>query len=174
MKGLRVPAATTVRAAASIGIRRFAIVLAAAGLGVVPACGGGERLSREEFGDQLLSIDQRGSELWGRLAERARSLKPDQSLPADVRPPMREMVEFQRLAADELEELTPPEGANEEVEKLIEALRERTRTFERATDAGRFTHQDFDQITQSGEKIDAAFEQLRTEGFLPRVEEHEE
>ena len=74
------------------------------------------------------------------------------------------MIEFQRQAVDELEELNPPEEAEDEVEKLIEALRERAGIFEQALEAGRFTRREFDQITQSGEKIGEAFEQLRNDG----------
>ncbi len=172
MKRLLVPATATGRAAAFTGVRFFAIVLAAASLGVVAGCGGEERLSREEFSDRLQSIDQRGSEHWGRVAQRAKDLKPDQPLPVDVKQPMRELVQFQRQAADELDELNPPEDAKGEVEQLIEALRERTEIFEQAIAAGRFTPQEFDQITKAGDKIDEAFEQLRNEGFLPKVEEH--
>ena len=152
----------------------LAIVLMAAGLGGAAGCGGEERLSREEFGERLQSIDQRGGERWGRLAQVAADLKPDQPLPADVMQPMRELVEFQRQAAAELGGLNPPEDAEEEVEKLIEALRERTVAFEQAIEAGRFTQRQSEQITQSGDKIDEAFEQLRKEGFLPEAEEHEE
>jgi hypothetical protein len=151
----------------------LAIVLMAAGLGGAAGCGGEKRLSREEFGERLQSIDQRGGERWGRLAQVAADLEPDQALPADVKQPMRELVEFQRQAVAELAELNPPEEAEEEVEKLIEALRDRTELFEHAIEAGRFTQRDSDQITESGDKIDEAFEQLRQEGFLPAVEEHE-
>jgi hypothetical protein len=152
----------------------LAIVLLAASLGVVAGCGGEERLSREEFSERLQSIDQRGGERWGRLAQRAADLKPDQPIPADVEQPMRELVEFQRQAAAELAGLNPPDEAQEEVEKLIAALRGRTEIFERAIEAGRFTRRDSDQITESGDKIDEAFEQLRKEGFLPEADEHAE
>jgi hypothetical protein len=152
----------------------LAIVLMAASLGGAAGCGGEERLSREEFGERLQSIDQRGSERWGRVAQGAADLEPDQPLPADVKQPMRELVEFQRQAAAELAELNPPEDAEEEVEKLIKALRDRTEVFEQAIEAGRLTRRDFDQITESGDKIDEAFEQLRKEGFLPEADEHEE
>jgi hypothetical protein len=141
----------------------LAIVLAAASLGVVAGCGGEEGLSREEFSERLQSIDQRGGERWGRLAQRAEDLKPDQPLPIEV-----------KQAIAELEELNAPDEAQEEVEKLIAALRERTETFEQVIEAGRFTRQDFDQITESGDKIDEVFEQLRKEGFLPEADEHEE
>jgi hypothetical protein len=107
-------------------------------------------LPREEFGEHLQSIGQRGSDGWGRVAQGAADLKPDQPLPADVMQPMRELVEFQRPAAAELAELNPPEEADEEVEMLIEALRERTVAFEQALEAGRFTRLDFDQITEWG------------------------
>jgi len=173
MKGQRVRM-TAARAAASRNSRRLAIVLAAAGLTVLSGCGGGDRLSQEEFRDRMQSIAQRGGELWGRLAERAGDLKPGQPLPADVRQPMREMVEFQRSTAEELEGLNVPQGADEEIQDFVDALRERTRLFEQAAEAGRFTQSDSEQITQAGEKIDAAFQQLRTEGFLPKAEEHEE
>lgn len=151
----------------------LAIVLMAAGLGGAAGCGGEERLSREEFGERLQSIDQRGGERWGRLAQVAADLKPDQPLPADVMQPMTDLVEFQQQAAAELAELNPPEEAEEEVEMLIAALRDRTEAFERAIEAGRFTRRDSDQITEAGDKIDEAFEQLRKEGFLPEADEHE-
>jgi hypothetical protein len=152
----------------------LAIVLMAAGLGGAAGCGGEERLSREELGERLRSIDQRGGERWGRLAQVAADLEPDQALPADVKQPMTDLVEFQRQAAAELAELNPPEEAEEEVEMLIEALRDRTEVFEQVIEAGRFTRRDFGQITESGDKIDEAFEQLRKEGFLPEADEHEE
>ena len=152
----------------------LAIVLMAAGLGGAAGCGGEERLSREEFGERLQSIDQRGGERWARLAQVAADLEPDQALPADVKQPMTELVEFQRQAAAELAELNPPKEAEEEVEMLIEALRDRTEVFEQVIEAGRFTQRQSEQITQSGDKIDEAFEQLRKEGFLPEAEEHEE
>jgi hypothetical protein len=158
-------------------MKRFLIlasVLVAASLGGATGCGGEERLSREEFSERLQSIGQRGSERWGRVAAGAADLRPDQSFPADVKQPMRELVEFQQQAVTELAELNPPQEAEEEVEMLIEALRERTEAFEQAIEAGRFTRRDFEQITESGDKIDEAFEQLRAERFLPEADEHEE
>ena len=152
----------------------LAIVLMAAGLGGAAGCGGEERLSREEFSERLQSIGQRGGELWERLAQVAADMEPDQALPADVKQPMTDLVEFQRQAAAELAELNPPEEAEEEVEILIEALRDRTEVFEQALEAGSFTQRQSEQITEAGEKIDVAFEQLRKEGFLPEADEHEE
>jgi hypothetical protein len=150
------------------------LVLVAVSLGGAAGCGGEERLSREEFGEHLQSIDQQGGDRWGRVAQAAADLKPGQPLPADVMQPIRELVEFQRQAAAELAELNPPEEAEEEVQMLIEALRERTVSFEQALEAGHFTRLDSDRITESGDKIDEAFEQLRKEGFLPEADEHEE
>jgi hypothetical protein len=174
MQRLLVPATATGRPTAVItGIVCSVVVLAAASLAVLAGCGGEERLSREAFSDRLQSIGQEGSERWGRLAERAGDLKPGQPLPADVEQPMRELVEFQRQAVRELEELNPPKDAEEEVETLIEALRERTETFEQVLVARRFTPRQSDQVTRSGDRIDAAFEQLRAQRFLPTVEEHE-
>lgn len=152
----------------------LATVAAAVVLGGVAACDGAERLSREEFSDRLQSIDERGGELWGRLAQRAERLEPDDPLPADVKQAMTKLVQFQNQTATELAGLNTPEDAEEPVEMLIEALRERTETFEQVIEAGRFTRQDFDHVTQSGAKIDQAFEQLRAEGFLATADEHED
>lgn len=160
------------RAVGSIRSRRLAIVVAA-GLAIVSGCGGGDRLSQEEFRDRMQSIHEQGGQLWGRLAQQAGDLTPGQPLPADVRQPMRAMVEFQRSTADELDGLDVPQGADEEVQEFVDALRERTRLFERAAEAGRLTQEDFELITQAGEQIDAVFQQLRDEGFLVSVEEHE-
>jgi len=74
-----------------------------------------------------------------------------------------------RQAAAELEALTPPEGAEEATEALIEALRERAAAFEHAaTTAGATleTLEADESATRAGEKIDQVFEQLRAEGFL--------
>ena len=152
----------------------LATVLAAASLGAVAGCGGEERLSREEFSDRLQSMSQEGGERWGRLAQRAKDVKPDQPLAADVKQLMKELVDFQRQAADELAELNPPQGAEDEVEKLIDALRERTQTFEQAIEAGRFNERQSVQITRAGDKIDEAFEQLRNDGYLAEVDDHPE
>jgi len=155
--------------------RLFALVIMlAAGLGVVAGCGGEKRLARENFSDRLQSIDRRGSERWGQLAQRAADLKPGQPVPADVEQRLKELVEFQRQAVSELERLSAPEDAGEAVEMLIDALRERTATFEQAIDAGSFSPRMFGQITQSGEKINEAFKRLRNDGFLPQEEAHED
>ena len=150
------------------------IVAAAAVLGGVTACGGDERLSRDHFSGRMQSIGERGGELWGRLAQRAENLDPDEPLPADVKQALTEVVEFQEQAVAELEALNPPEAAEEPAEMLIEALRERTVTFEQVFEAGRFTPRNVARVTQAGEKIDRAFEQLREEGFLPIADEHED
>jgi hypothetical protein len=152
----------------------LATVVAAAILGGVAGCGGDERLSREEFSDRLQSIGERGGELWGHLAERAEDLEPGEPLPADVKQALRELVDFQNQAAAELEGLNPPEDAEEPVEMLVAALHARTETFEQAMEAGRFTEQDSARVTQAGEEIDQAFEQLRAEGFLATADEHED
>ena len=151
----------------------LATVAAAALLAGVAGCGGEERLSREEFSDRLQSIGERGGELWGRLAQRAEDLKPGELLPADVKQALTELVDFQEKAATDLAGLNPPEDAEEPVEMLIAALRERTDTFEQVIEAGRFTRQDSERVTQAGEEIDQAFEQLRAEG-LATADEHED
>lgn len=152
----------------------LATVAAAAMLGGVTACGGEERLSREEFSDRVQSIDERGGKLWGRLAQRAEDLELGEPLPAGVKQALTELVEFQEQAEAELEGLNPPEDAEEPVETLIEALHERTETVEQVIEAGRFTEQDSERVTRAGGEIDQAFERLRTGGFLATSDEHED
>lgn len=149
-----------------------ATVVATTILGGVAGCGGEERLSREEFSARLQSVDQRGGELWERLAQRAEDLKPHEPLPADVKQALTELVEFQEQAAADLEGLNPPEAAEQPVEMLIGALRKRTETFKQVIEAGHFTREDFDQVTQAGEEIDQASEQFGEEGFVPTADDH--
>jgi hypothetical protein len=156
------------------GLVTIAIVVVTATLGGVAGCGGEERLSHEEFGDRVQSIAEQGGELWGRLAERAQSLQTDERLPGDIVQALEELVEFQEQTVTELETLTPPEAAEEPVEMLTEALRTRTETFKQVIEAGHFSEQDSDRVTQAGEEIDEAFERLRAGGFLPADDDHQE
>lgn len=150
----------------------FVLVAASLGTGTVTGCGGEERLSREEFSDRLQTIDERGGELWARLAEHAEDIGPGEPLPADVKPALTALIEFQEQATAELEALNPPEGAEEPVAMLIEALRKRTETFEQVIEAGRFTERGFQRVTQSGEEIDQASQQLRAKGLGATADVH--
>jgi hypothetical protein len=149
----------------------IAIVVAAAAL---TGCGGEERVASDEFRGRLASIGERGGELWGQLEQRAQSLETDQPLPADIEQALEALIEFQEQTVAELETMTPPEAAEDPVGMLINALRNRTESFKAAIAVGHFTEQDFDRVTQAGEEIDEAFEQLRAEGFLPTTDDHEE
>jgi hypothetical protein len=57
---------------------------------------------------------------------------------------------------------------------LIEALRKRTEALTQVIRAGSFSEQDSDRVTQAGEEIDEAFEQLRAAGFVPATDDHQE
>lgn len=152
-----------------VGRWSLLFVVAVAGLGVLSACGGEERLSRQEFSDRVQSIDRRESTRFERLAERVMRLKPDDPLPDEVKQGMLEFAGGLGRAADELEALNPPEEAEEETDMLIEAIRQRADGFERAAHQERITLQELEaegSITAAGEKIDHAFEQLRQEGFF--------
>jgi hypothetical protein len=149
------------------------LVLAAL-LGGPTACGSEEKASTDGFSDRLQSIGERGGEQWGRLAQEADDLEVGDGLPTEVRQALTELVTFQKQAESELAALTPPEGAEDAVELLIEALRERTEILEQVLEQGRFTAQTDESTTRAGEKIDRAFEELRSEGFLPSTDEHED
>ena len=152
----------------------LASLVLAALLGGPTACGGGEKASTDGFSDRLQSIGERGGEQWGRLAQEADDLEAGDPLPPEVRQALTELVAFQMQAESELAALTPPEGAEEAVELLIEALRERTETLEQVLEQGRFTVQTAERTTQAGEKIDEAFAQLRSQGFLATADDHED
>ena len=152
----------------------LASLVLAAVLGGPTACGSGEKASTDAFSDRLQSIGERGSEQWGRLAQEADDLEAGDPVPTKVRQALTELLTFQKQAESELAALTPPEGAEEAVELLIEALAERTETLEQVLEQRRFTAQTAERITQAGEKIDRAFEELRSKGFLASSNEHKD
>ena len=165
----------TASRAAAVSCLRFAtIVLAAASLSVAAGCGSDQQPSDVEFSDRLENLKQQGSQRWELLAQQAEDLNPGEPLTADLRQPINELVAFQRYAANALHELTVPEGAAEEVNTLVEALRQRTEVFEQALQSGHFTRRQSERITQAGNTIDLAFDQLQKEGYLPTVDEHTE
>ena len=157
------------------GRRWIPIVLAAAGLAALAACGGDERLSRDAFGDRLQSIERWGSTRYEGLVRQALRLSPDQPLTAEVKRGMRQYAQGIARAADQLGELNPPEPAEKETTILIEALRQRASGFEQAARKHRTTLRELERersTTQAGERIDRAFEQLREEGFLKISPDH--
>ena len=151
------------------GPRRIPIALAAAGLVAVVGCGGEERLTRDGFADRLQSVDRQGSARYERLAQQATRLKPDQPLTEQVKRGTRQYAGALARAADQLDQLDPPSGAEDETATLTEALRQRAESYERAARKQPITLRQLEQqrpSTKAGEKIDRAFEQLREEGFL--------
>jgi hypothetical protein len=152
----------------------LASLVLAALLGGPTACSSGEKASTDEFSNRLQGIGERGGEQWGRLAQEADDLEAGDPLSTEVRQALTELVTFQKQAESELAALTPPEGAEEAVALLVEALRERTETLEQVLEQGHFTPQTAERTTQAGEKIDRAFEDLRSEGFLASTDEHED
>jgi hypothetical protein len=157
-------------------VRRWiGIVLAAAGLATLAACGGDQRLSRDAFEDHLQSIERWGSTHYGRLAEQAMRLRPDQPLTDEVKQAMRRYARGLARAADQLDDLNPPQAAERQTALLIEALHERASGFEQAAQQQRTTLRELERehsTTQAGERIDRAFEQLRDDGFLMIAPNH--
>jgi hypothetical protein len=102
-------------------------------------------------------------------------LRPDQPLTAEVKRGMRQYAQGLARAADRLGELNPPEPAEKETAKLIEALRQRASGFEQAARKPRTTLRELERersTTRAGERIDRAFEQLREDGFLTISPDH--
>jgi exonuclease VII large subunit len=154
----------------------LAIALAAVALSALAACGDEERLSREAFDDRLESIDRQGSERYARLEDLARSLKPDQPLTQEVKLAMRRYAAGLSRLADRLEEITPPVSAERATATLVDALRERASAFQQAAQQERTTLSALERqgsVTNAGDGIDRAFEQLRQAGFSNGGGSHE-
>jgi hypothetical protein len=104
-------------------------------------------------------------------------VNPNAPLPDDFKAQMRAVAEGDRRAADEIEALTPPQAAAELIQQLGAALRARADAFERAAGARTITLQQLEEegsITEAGEQIDRALQQLREAGLLPDEQPHNE
>lgn len=157
------------------GLRWMLIVLTAAGLAALAACGGDQRMSRDAFEDRLQAIERWGSMRYGRLTEQALRLRPDQPLTDEVKQAMSRYAQGLARAADQLDDINPPQPAEKGTAMLIEALHDRASGFERAAHKERTTLRELERersTTQAGERIDRAFEQLREDGFLTISPDH--
>lgn len=151
------------------------IMLTIAGLAALAACGGDQRLSRDAFEDRLQGIERWGSTRYAGLTEQALRLRPDQPLTNEVKRAMSRYAQGLARAADQLDDINPPQPAEKGTAMLIEALRERASGFERAAHKQRTTLRELARersTTQAGEQIDRAFEQLREDGFITISPDH--
>jgi hypothetical protein len=149
-----------------------AIMLAAGVLGAFAGCGGDDdEPSQEEFGEQLRNIVEEPSQAFERLAQEGRQLKPADPLPEEFRAQIGAVGETMAAAAGELEELSPPEDAEEPTQELIDAIRARAEAFEQAAGDEDITLREFaPTLRETGERVDQAFEALRELGYLPEPE----
>lgn len=159
--------------------RRSWWVAAAIAVAALAACGGakGDDEGEEGFKERLASIVEPASARYGELGERAGGVNPNTPLPDDFKAQMRAVASGDRRAADEIEALTPPQAAAEVIQQLGAALRARADAFERAAGATTITLQQLEEegsITEAGEQIDRALQQLREAGFLPDEQPHNE
>jgi hypothetical protein len=151
------------------------VLTATAGLAALAGCGADQRLSREAFEDRLQAIERWGSMRYARLTEQALRLRPDQPLTDEVKQAMSRYARGLARAADQLDDVDPPQPAEKGTAMLIEALQQRARGFERAAHKQRTTLRALERersTTQAGERIDRAFEQLREDGFLTISPDH--
>jgi hypothetical protein len=166
---------TKYRRSGLTGRRGILIALAAAGLSALAACGADQRVSRHAFEDRLQGIERWGSTRYARLTEQALRLRPDQPLSDEVKQSMSRYAQGLARAADQLDDISPPQSAEKGTAMLIEALHDRARGFELAARKQRTTLRELERerfTTQAGERIDRAFEQLREDGFLTISPDH--
>ncbi len=151
----------------------IAIMLAAGASGVVAGCGGDDddEASQEEFGEQLQSILEKPSSEFGQLAEEGAKLKPADPFSAEFKAEIGSVGETMAEAAEELQQLDPPEDAEQEVQALIDAIQDRAEAFEQAAGEEDITLREFAPILrESGARVDQAREALREAGYLPEAE----
>lgn len=152
--------------------RWLPFVLAIAAIGAVGGCGDDDRLSREEFSQRLQSIIEKPSSAFGRVAQHGADLKPADVLPDELKRELSVFVETMREATDELEELSPPEDAEESTDELIAAIQERADALDETAREENITLREFaPTLTGTGERVDRALEALRRAGYLPESEE---
>lgn len=157
--------------------RRPLILLAAVmavGL-IAPACGGGgDRLTKQEY-------EQEVSEIGDRFEDTAQEIFTDPSLqnPTDLdesAATIREGADLFRDAADEFDDLNPPEDAEDAHDRLVEGIRGFADDLETAAqsfedgnlNAMQEIGQKFtDGSLQSMETIQSAIEELQRLGYNP-------
>jgi hypothetical protein len=160
--------------------RRSWWAAAAIAVAALAACGGakgGDDDGEEGFKERLASIVEQASSRYGELGERAGSVNPNAPLADDFKAQLRAVASGDRRAADEIEALTAPQAAAELIQQLGAALRARAGALERAAGETTITLQQLEEegsITQAGEQIDRALQQLREAGFLPDEQPHNE
>ena len=151
-------------------LRIAAIVLAGAVLGVVAGCGGDgdEEVSQEEFGTELQRAVEEPRAAFAQLAKEGEKLKPSDLLSTELKAEIGSVGETMGEAADELEQMDPPEGAEEDVQALIDALNDRADGFQQAAAEDRITLREFaPTLRESGARVDQAIAALRAAGYLP-------
>ena len=147
-----------------------AIVLAGSALGVAAGCGGedDDGASQEDFSTELQRVIEEPRAAFAQLAEKGEKLKPSDVLSAELKAELGSVGETMGEAADELEQLDPPEDAAEEVQALIDALDDRAEGFEQAAAEDRITLREFaPTLRESGARVDQALAALREAGYLP-------
>lgn len=149
-------------------------MLVIAAIGGAGGCGDDDRLPRKEFSQRLQSIIEKPSSAFGRVAQQGADLKPADVLPDELKRELSVFVDTMREATDELEELSPPEDAEERTDELIVAIEERADALDEAAREENITLREFaPTLIGTGERVDRALEALQRAGYLPQSEERD-
>jgi hypothetical protein len=160
--------------------RRSWWAAAAIAAATLAACGGATGVDdgEEGFKERLASIVEAASSQYGELAERADRVNPNTPLADTFKAQMRAVAGSDQRAADQIETLTPGQAAAAKlVRQLGAALRARAGAFERAAGATTITLRQLEEdgsITDAGEQIDRAVQQLREAGLVADEQPHNE
>lgn len=137
--------------------------------------GGDGGMSREQFSREVSGTVQQLSQQFGQQLEpvfqaldRA-GIDENQEIP----PPLerqaqaiaRSLAQQEQAAAEELQRLQPPEGAEQPREELVQAMRDQADRLEGLAGQGEITLREFADATETPADLQEALQTLRERGF---------
>jgi hypothetical protein len=135
---------------------------------VASACGADEPANADIFVDETTRILQNASDEYARLADLVPTIDPAAPVPQPFSDQMLAVADTDRQAAAEIEALQTPAEAQEGIDDLVDALRDRANAFERLASAGLTLEQleNDTEGTDAEDRLDGALEALSNAGWL--------
>jgi hypothetical protein len=157
-------------------IRKAWLAVLGSVLVVASACGVDEPANADIFVDEATRILQKASDEYARLADLVPTIDPAAPVPQRFSDQMLAVADADRKAASEIEALQTPVEAQQRIEDLVNALRDRADAFERLASAGLTLEQleNDAEGTDAEDRLDGALEAMSNAGWLhPDAESHD-
>jgi hypothetical protein len=142
---------------------------------VTSACGVDEPANADVFVEETTRILQSASDEYAQLADLVPTIDPAAPIPQRFSDQMLVVADADRQAAAEIDALQAPAEAQERVDDVVNALRDRADVFERLAGAELTLEQleNDTEGTDTEDRLDAALEALRNAGWLhPAADSH--